>query len=116
MHLQVHPSTVLTGLLAVATAVRGSTPHNISAVYKSLYALHSNSTPVFQNVSGQEVNRLVLALQSPNNSTGEHALLKRDELPVGTCAPGTPCVNGACCSSVSHNQHPFQTIAPFHPA
>ncbi|KAL2812544.1 glycoside hydrolase superfamily [Aspergillus cavernicola] len=79
--------------------VAGPTPHNTSAVYKSLYTLHSNSTPVFQNVSGQEANPLVRALQSPKNSTGAHALLKRDELPVGTCAPGTPCVNGACCSN-----------------
>ncbi|KAL4770196.1 hypothetical protein BDW60DRAFT_224434 [Aspergillus nidulans var. acristatus] len=99
MHLQIHPATVLSGLLAAATAVRGSTSHNTSAVYKSLYTRHSNSTPVFQNVSGQEANPLVRALQSPNNSNGAHPLLKRDELPVGTCAPGTPCVNGACCSN-----------------
>ncbi|KAL4879023.1 hypothetical protein BJY04DRAFT_229519 [Aspergillus karnatakaensis] len=28
-----------------------------------------------------------------------HPLFKRDELPIGTCAPGIPCSNGACCSS-----------------
>lgn len=102
MHFQIHPATALAGLLAAATAVRAS-PHNTSAVYKSLYTLHSNSTPVFQNASGQEANPLVRALQSPNSSTGaqSHALFKRDELPVGTCAPGTPCANGACCSNVS---------------
>ncbi|KAF9891872.1 hypothetical protein FE257_003357 [Aspergillus nanangensis] len=83
-------------LLAGATLVCASTAHNNSAVYRALYTIHSDSTPVFQNVSGQSANPLVRVLQDSTNDA--LSLVKRDELPVGTCAPGIPCVNGACCS------------------
>ncbi|KAL2821416.1 glycoside hydrolase superfamily [Aspergillus cavernicola] len=98
--MYVHRAAVFAGLLVAATAVHGSNAHNNSAVYKSLYSLHSNSTPVFQNVSGQSANPLVRVLQDSSQTSGRdtRSLGKRDELPVGTCAPGTPCVNGACCS------------------
>ncbi|KAI9035631.1 uncharacterized protein KD926_003171 [Aspergillus affinis] len=94
--MHVHSATVFAGLLAAATAVSGSSAHNNSAIYKALYAAHSSSTPVFQNVSGQSVNPLVRVLQGLTKDV--RSLVKRDELPVGICAPGTPCVNGACCS------------------
>ncbi|KAL2785261.1 hypothetical protein BJX66DRAFT_329388 [Aspergillus keveii] len=93
--MRAQPTTVFAGLLAAATVVHGST-HNNSAVYKPLYAVHSSLTPVFQNVSGQSVNPLVRVLQ--DSTKDARSLVKRDELPVGTCAPGIPCVNGACCS------------------
>ncbi|KUJ13269.1 glycoside hydrolase [Mollisia scopiformis] len=70
--------------------------NNDSALYKPLYTLHSSSTPEFHNVSGVTVNPLIKALLGPSNSTGS---LQRRDLPTGTCAPGTPCVNGACCSN-----------------
>lgn len=89
---------VFAALLAAATVVYGSTAYNNSAVYKALYAIHSSSTPVFQNVSGQSANPLVRVLQGSTKDA--RSLVKRDELPVGTCAPGIPCANGACCSKV----------------
>lgn len=70
---------------------------NGSALYRPLYVLHSNSTPKFHNVSGVTVNPLIKALLGSSNNTGS---LQRRDLPIGTCAPGTPCVNGACCSNV----------------
>jgi phage-related tail fiber protein len=93
-------ATAFAELVVVATAVSGLDNHNNSAVYKSLYSLHSNSTPVFHNVSGQSANPLVRVLYGSNKDT--RSLVKKDnwELPVGTCAPGIPCVNGACCSKV----------------
>ncbi|KAL4860567.1 hypothetical protein BDV12DRAFT_191629 [Aspergillus spectabilis] len=94
--MHVHPPTFFAGLLAAATVVCGSTARNNSAVYKALYSVHSSSTPVFQNVSGQSVNPLVRVLYDSTKDV--RSLVKKDELPVGTCAPGIPCVNGACCS------------------
>ncbi|KAL5340440.1 hypothetical protein BJX70DRAFT_396691 [Aspergillus crustosus] len=94
--MHVHLATIFAELLAAATVVYGSAAHNNSAVYKALYAVHSSSTPVFQNVSGQSANPLVRVLQNPTKDV--RSIIKRDELPIGTCAPGVPCVNGACCS------------------
>lgn len=96
--MHVHPATIFAGILAAATAVYGSTAHNGSVVYKALYAAHSSSTPVFQNVSGQSANPLVRVLQESTKDA--RSLVKREELPIGTCEPGIPCVNGACCSKV----------------
>ncbi|KAK1146010.1 hypothetical protein N8T08_003658 [Aspergillus melleus] len=68
--MHAHLATVFAGLLATATAVSGLSAHNNSAVYKALYAAHSNSTPVFQNVSGQSVNPLVRVLQGSTKDKG----------------------------------------------
>ncbi|KAL4801184.1 killer toxin alpha/beta [Aspergillus unguis] len=96
--MYIHPTGIVVGLLVAATAASGSSPHNNSAVYKSLYSVHSNSTPVFQHVPGHSVNRFVRGSHGASEK-GSFLLTKRDdELPVGTCAPGIPCVNGACCS------------------
>ncbi|KAF2850135.1 glycoside hydrolase family 18 protein [Plenodomus tracheiphilus IPT5] len=78
---------------------------NGSALYLPLFERHSNSTPIFINSTGETANPLIKALQDKNNKIGKRSFhlpikAKRDDwvLPEGTCAPGTPCVNGACCS------------------
>jgi len=80
-------------------------PKNTTHYYRPLYEPHYNSTPQFQNVTGKTVNPLIIALQGgePLNSTVSARHLVKRDLPVGTCAPGTPCVNGACCSNVSNH-------------
>lgn len=98
-------------------------PNNGTALYPPLFELHSNSTPRFINTTGRTANPLIKVLQDKNQNDrkrslfgfspskrshhGSHARFhhsKRDDgddwtLPEGTCAPGTPCVNGACCSN-----------------
>ncbi|KAJ5424840.1 glycoside hydrolase [Penicillium cf. griseofulvum] len=76
---------------AVAQAQNGST------IYRPKYEVHSHSTPRYENITGVTSNPMIRALQSTNSSHGLH---KRADngLPIGTCAPGTPCSNGACCS------------------
>jgi hypothetical protein len=85
--MQVQFATIFAGLLVAAAVVCGSTTHNNSAVYKPLYAVHSSSTSVFQNVSGQSANPLVRALEESSRN-------------AGTCMSGIPCVSGACWSKV----------------
>jgi hypothetical protein len=79
-------------------------PKNTTHYYRPLYEKHFNSTPGFQNVTGKTSNPLIIALdgaKDPVEGTLAPRSLKKRDLPVGTCAPGTPCVNGACCSNVS---------------
>lgn len=98
-------STQSNGNLTLSSPSEKNTTH----YYKPLYEPHYNSTPKFQNVTGKSVNPVIVALQGANSpvapqpvtSSRRSSLLKRD-LPTGTCAPGTPCVNGACCSNVSY--------------
>jgi chitinase len=78
---------------------------NGSALYLPLFERHSNSTPIFINSTGETANPLIKALQDKNKKNNKRSVYsplhaKRDDwvLPEGTCAPGTPCVNGACCS------------------
>ncbi|KAF2472768.1 killer toxin alpha/beta, partial [Lindgomyces ingoldianus] len=81
-------------------ATNSDGPNNGSARYLPLFEKHSNSTPKFINVTGKTANPLIKVLQDKNQPSRRRDLLdlsKRD-LPEGTCAPGTPCVNGACCS------------------
>jgi chitinase len=75
-------STILVSCVAEHTAN--------STTYTALYQPHSNSTPIFRN-SG-----ILQALASSNGSLCRRAT---SSLPVGACAPGTPCTNGACCSN-----------------
>ncbi|CAO2656569.1 Nn.00g053720.m01.CDS01 [Neocucurbitaria sp. VM-36] len=95
-----------------------SLPSNSSALYAPLYEKHSNSTPKFINATGQTANPLVKALQAKNGDNQKRSLFgvgrshggshhghkayhlhkRADPLSERTCAPGTPCVNGACCS------------------
>ncbi|ORY13819.1 hypothetical protein BCR34DRAFT_662986 [Clohesyomyces aquaticus] len=84
-----------------ATNFTNPLPRNGSERYQPLFEVHSNSTPKFINSTGETANPLIKVLQeknSPGISGRSLALFKRD-LPEGTCAPGTPCVNGACCSN-----------------
>lgn len=59
-----------------------------------MFEAPSNSTPRFLNISQKDINPL-------RGAAGTLALAKRQESTAedGTCAPGTPCSNGACCSS-----------------
>ncbi|PVH76631.1 glycoside hydrolase family 18 protein [Cadophora sp. DSE1049] len=68
---------------------------NKSAIYRPIFAQHRNDTPRFINSTHRNVNPLLPA------ALGLSSLDKRAAaaLPEGACAPGTPCVNGACCSS-----------------
>ncbi|KAK7962737.1 uncharacterized protein PG986_003562 [Apiospora aurea] len=78
-----------------ATAPHQS-PRNGSEVYKARFASYDKDTPIFQNISGQSANPAVKALLKQEHQ--RHGLVRRDELPIGACAPGTSCTNGACCS------------------
>ncbi|KAK1699992.1 hypothetical protein BDP55DRAFT_213442 [Colletotrichum godetiae] len=73
-------------------------PRNSSSVLEPLFQPHSNNTPVFKNEAiikhltenpGARLDHLDLASLKKRQDNG---------LPVGTCAPGIPCSNGACCS------------------
>ncbi|OGM49597.1 hypothetical protein ABOM_001631, partial [Aspergillus bombycis] len=71
---------------------------NASTPYPELYAVHSDSTPVFQNITGKTANPLVHVLQGAGV---DRVLEKRDNgLPIGTCAPGFggcgPAVKPSC--------------------
>jgi len=102
-------SYVLGAAVAVNAALNDSstlsftnaTSGNVT-LFQPLFPAHSNSTPRFQNVSGVTANPLIQVLN--NLQPSNHTLGKRQSasngLPTGTCAPGTPCSNGACCSNV----------------
>lgn len=72
-------------------------PKNSSSALPPLYQPYSKNKPKFQNedlirqLSEHPRQRL------DHLDSGSGSLHKRD-LPVGTCAPGVPCTNGACCS------------------
>jgi hypothetical protein len=90
------------GFLAVLPLAAGITQaRNGSSIYAPRFGVHRASTPRFDNVTGVSANPMIRALQhqQPANNTG---LQRRADngLPTGTCAPGTPCSNGACCSNV----------------
>ena len=80
-------------------------PKNTTRYYRPLYEPHYNSTPIYLNVTGKTVNPLVLAHQDakplPIQPTTPKSPFSKRDLPTGTCAPGIPCTNGACCSNVS---------------
>lgn len=71
-------------------------------LFQPLFPAHSNSTPRFRNVSGVTANPLIQVLNKlqPSNDTLTKRQSTSNGLPTGTCAPGTPCSNGACCSNV----------------
>lgn len=65
---------------------------NNQTLLKPLFTRPSNSTPRFLNLTGQSANPLVEAAPL----LGTRAAAADGD---GTCAPGSPCTNGACCSS-----------------
>jgi chitinase len=78
---------------------------NGSALYLPLFERHSNSTPIFINSTGETANPLIKALQGKDKKNNKrnvysplHAIRDDWVRPEGTCAPGTPCIEGACCS------------------
>ena len=99
-------SLFLAGLLLVSQLTTGATSQvqNGSSIYKARFEVHEESTPRYQNVTGRTANPMVRALLPVNSS--DSSLHKRADngLPTGTCAPGTPCSNGACCSNVSQSE------------
>jgi hypothetical protein len=87
-------------------AINQTLTRNTTHYYKPLYEAHYNSTPRFQNVTRKTANPLVIALQpAAGQAISARSVLMKRDLPTGTCAPGTPCINGACCSNVSHSCH-----------
>ena len=110
-------STSLNSTVSVATGL--ALPKNGSELYAPKFAAHDPKTPKFINSTQKNVNPLFSAAQGINGQslpppTPDRSLGARQTassvLPVGACAPGTPCVNGACCSEVSpssndHRQH-----------
>lgn len=73
-------------------------PKNSSSRLKALYEPYSKDTPKFQNDAlmrhladypGARLDQFDAASLSKRQDNG---------MPVGTCAPGKPCSNGACCS------------------
>lgn len=58
-------------------------------IYKPLFELPSNSTPRYDDASGllNPIGKSDIGRRQSGGPNGE-----------GTCAPGSPCVNGACCS------------------
>jgi len=108
--------TFSNGTLGSLAELKNTTPH-----YLPLYQPYFNSTPVFHNVSGITVNLQIVVLNAASEDTPAavrdtsitengitprfRGLLKRHSaLPAGTCALGTPCTNGACCSNVTHRR------------
>ncbi|KAF2008423.1 glycoside hydrolase family 18 protein [Aaosphaeria arxii CBS 175.79] len=94
--------TIVTSSAAQSFQLKNSTqptePKN-ATLYSPLFEKYSNSTPRFHNVSQVNSNSLYVALAG--KTTDITILEKRQSgdngLPVGMCAPGAPCVNGACC-------------------
>ncbi|KAK1147073.1 hypothetical protein N8T08_001812 [Aspergillus melleus] len=74
---------------------------NSSKALPPLFRPSSPDTPTFQNqrllqdLAGKHKS----SVYRTSNSQGG-LLSKRDSLPTGTCAPGTPCANGACYSNI----------------
>lgn len=65
---------------------------NNQTLLKPLFVRPSNSTPRFLNLTQQSANPLLAAAPL----LGARAAAADGD---GTCAPGSPCTNGACCSS-----------------
>lgn len=71
---------------------------NSSKVLPPLFKPYSPDTPAFKNrellkdLAGKPKSSVY------KTSGNQNGISKRDSLPTGTCAPGIPCVNGACCS------------------
>jgi chitinase len=86
-------------LTSAANNVSLHTHQNIT-LFQPLFPKHTNSTPRYQNLTGVTVNPLVKALHNLDTPSDLHRRQSGDNgLPIGMCAPGTPCSNGACCSS-----------------
>ncbi|PLB55790.1 putative class V chitinase [Aspergillus steynii IBT 23096] len=73
---------------------------NSSKALPPLFQPYSPDTPTFQNqrLLQDLAGKPKSSVYRTSNSQGG-LLSKRDSLPTGTCAPGTPCANGACCSN-----------------
>jgi hypothetical protein len=90
---------------AVTVLAQDTPANNNGSLYVPLYRAHSFRTPQFQNDSKINVNPLHKALLGHSINAND-SLVKRQSdpkngaLPIGTCAPGTPCANGACCGKV----------------
>jgi hypothetical protein len=82
---------------------RPKKPNNGTAKYKPLFAAYSKDTPRFKNVTQVNVNPLFRAAHTSKGAghAGKVNTRQLDWGPggEGTCAPGTPCANDACCSS-----------------
>jgi hypothetical protein len=81
---------------ASTTAHNVATSSRNASIYKPLFETYSPSKPVFLKMD--ELNH-----NASKHLSNSHSLSKRVAvtLPPGSCAPGQPCTNGACCSNVS---------------
>ena len=103
IHSLIHASTASTRHSNSHTLPASISPHATNkTLYKPLFQKPSNSTPRFLNITHREVNPQRLAAAGTHNHKPRSVdLFKRQSGPsgTGTCAPGSPCSNGACCSS-----------------
>ncbi|KAH8882436.1 glycoside hydrolase [Thozetella sp. PMI_491] len=97
-------STVTFNLSATASvAAYSALPRNGSEIYKAKFQAHDPRTPKFVNTTKTSINPLFKAADGLRGKHKPSAVLSQRQvsatgLPEGACAPGTPCVNGACCS------------------
>ncbi|KAK5654286.1 hypothetical protein OQA88_7463 [Cercophora sp. LCS_1] len=111
-------------ILQIRNTTQPSTPKNSSSTLRPLYKAYSSNTPVFQNedlirkLSTEDRKGVSLdskANDPPAAGAGDGSLVslfKRDDLPIGTCAPGIPCSNGACCSDTGVCSYAPSSCAP----
>ncbi|KAE8373379.1 hypothetical protein BDV26DRAFT_296979 [Aspergillus bertholletiae] len=76
MHSLANRSLAAGFLVAPFLLTTAAGPRNASALYPELYAVHSDSTPVFQNVTRKTANRLIRVLQGAEVN---RVLEKRDD-------------------------------------
>ncbi|EFQ96937.1 killer toxin alpha/beta [Nannizzia gypsea CBS 118893] len=87
-------------------------PRNSSKALAALFQAYSPDTPVFLN--HELANRLASngTHSSQMSLNGKDVVLDKKALPLGTCAPGTPCTNGACCSKTGVCSYAPSSCAP----
>lgn len=90
-------STLASPSDSLNSTIISSSSKNVS-IYPALFPAHLNSTPRF------------LRMDELNSHHSDRRLLAKrasSSLPAGSCAPGQPCTNGACCSTVSYASPSF---------
>jgi hypothetical protein len=104
----VNTTSTSTVTVSAAASTQAPPPRNGSEIYRAKFPAHNPKTPKFTNATHTNVNPLWKAAYGMHGGpAGKHhphgnitARQGQTALPVGACAPGTPCVNGACCSKV----------------
>jgi hypothetical protein len=104
--------TAVTVLAIVSGSVAQAPRSTNATLYTPLFEQHSNSTPKYRNESHVNSNPLFVALagKAVHSSSPAKRQSGDNDLPVGMCAPGAPCVNGACCGQVSTPRSIIDTL------